>query len=283
MVIGVNAHGFFESGGSGNLWCIFSIFPVTLFFLPLSVFLPTMHRFTCKLLSVVCGECTKFKHINKHFNFQIASSLYSWAHSNSLSSHSVLPNSQNLSLTVRETVRERLGRAGLGLPLAAFERCCGWFSPFPGCRWLLAPSVGASRAKALCSDKLPVALEEERERTNKKKKCFKRKHFFSSLSGEKTGCLRRVFGNAEQRKCWLFVAFLQGQSDERRCIRTVMCTGTSGWNVGGLILPALLVSDVQSNTCVNPGPQKRLKGAHNELKQVVMQCLEPFFPCCPIK
>lgn len=41
--------------------------------------LPTMHRFTCKLLSVVCGECTKFKHINKHFNFQIVSSLYSRA------------------------------------------------------------------------------------------------------------------------------------------------------------------------------------------------------------
>lgn len=38
-----------------------------------------MHRFTCKLLSVVCGECTKFKHINKHFNFQIVSSLYSRA------------------------------------------------------------------------------------------------------------------------------------------------------------------------------------------------------------
>lgn len=41
--------------------------------------LPTMHRFTCKLLSVVCGECTKFKHINKHFNFQIVCSLYSWS------------------------------------------------------------------------------------------------------------------------------------------------------------------------------------------------------------
>lgn len=76
-IVGVNAHGFFKSGGSGNLWCIFSIFPVTLFFLPPSVSLPTMHRFTCKLLSVVCGECTKFKHINKHFNFQMVSSLYS--------------------------------------------------------------------------------------------------------------------------------------------------------------------------------------------------------------
>lgn len=76
-IVGVNAHGFFKSGGSGNLWCIFSIFPVTLFFLPPSMSLPTMHRFTCKLLSVVCGECTKFKHINKHFNFQIVSSLYS--------------------------------------------------------------------------------------------------------------------------------------------------------------------------------------------------------------
>lgn len=78
-IVGVNAHGFFKSGGSGNLWCIFSIFPVTLFFLLPSVSLPTMHRFTCKLLSVVCGECTKFKHINKHFNFQMVSSLYSWA------------------------------------------------------------------------------------------------------------------------------------------------------------------------------------------------------------
>lgn len=128
---------------------------------------------------------------------KIASSLYSWARSNSLSSHPVLPNSQNLSLTVRKTVQVlmynhawsllwyfqilitfvewrrrdakqtagswvalkqllecRLGKAGLGLPLAAFGRSCGWFSPFPGCRWLLAHSVGASRAKALCTDKL---------------------------------------------------------------------------------------------------------------------------------
>lgn len=64
-----------------------------------------MHRFTCKLLSVVCGECTKFKHINKHFNFQIVSSLYSWACSNSPSSHRVLPNSQDCSLTVRKSVQ----------------------------------------------------------------------------------------------------------------------------------------------------------------------------------
>lgn len=78
---------------------------MTLFFLPLSVFLPTMHRFTCKLLSVVCGECTKFKHINKHFNFQIVSSLYSWACFNSLSSHHVLPNPQDLSLAARRTVQ----------------------------------------------------------------------------------------------------------------------------------------------------------------------------------
>lgn len=104
-IVGVNAHGFFKSGGSGNLWCIFSIFPVTLFFLPLSVFLPTMHRFTCKLLSVVCGECTKFKHINKHFNFQIVSSLCSWARFNSPSSHHVLPNPQDLSLAVRRMYR----------------------------------------------------------------------------------------------------------------------------------------------------------------------------------
>lgn len=88
-IVGVNAHGFFKSGGSGNLWCIFSIFPVTFFFPPTppSVSLPTMHRFTCKLLSVVCGECTKFKHINKHFNFQSVSSRYSRARSISLSSH----------------------------------------------------------------------------------------------------------------------------------------------------------------------------------------------------
>lgn len=159
-----------------------------------------MHRFTCKLLSVVCGECTKFKHINKHFNFQIVSSLYSWACFNSLSSHHVLPNPQDLSLAARRTVQvlmynhawsllcyfqilmtfverrrqdakprawilssvkaAKTGRGELGaaLSLAACGRSCAWFSPFPGCRWLLAQPVGASRAKARCGDKLFLSL-----------------------------------------------------------------------------------------------------------------------------
>lgn len=130
-----------------------------------------------------------------------------------------------------------------------------------------------------------------------KKKCFKRKHFFP---------LTLWWGNRMFEKglweCWaeevlgqfvspllkLFVAFLQGQSDERQCIRTVKCTGTSGWNVGGLILPALLVSDVQSNTCVKCGFD------HSTLApEGIKRCLQwaqaggdavpGAFPCYPIK
>lgn len=69
---------------------VFFLFFLWLYFLFPSMSLPTMHRFTCKLLSVVCGECTKFKHINKHFNFQMVSFLYSRTRLVSLSSHRAL-------------------------------------------------------------------------------------------------------------------------------------------------------------------------------------------------
>lgn len=36
-------------------------------------------------------------------------------------------------------------------------------------------------------------------------------------------------------------------------VKPLLCTGASGWKVGGLILPALLASDVQSNICVKRG------------------------------
>lgn len=73
----------YYSEGSGNLWCIFFYFLVTFFFPSplLSLIHVSSHyaqiNFTYKLLNLICGECTEFKHINKYFNFH-QDSLFYW-------------------------------------------------------------------------------------------------------------------------------------------------------------------------------------------------------------
>ena len=66
---------FLNSEGSGNLWCIFFSISLWCFFSsssPLPIHVSSHYaqiNFTYKLLNLICGECTEFKHINKYFNF----------------------------------------------------------------------------------------------------------------------------------------------------------------------------------------------------------------------